>query len=44
MIMLLKNIPSSTFLALIFIAACGGGGGGSATTPDQPDPISTPDS
>ena len=42
--MLLKNIPSSTFLALIFIAACGGGGGGSATTPDQPDPISTPDS
>jgi hypothetical protein len=44
MIMLLKNVPSSTFLALIFIAACGGGGGGSATTPDQPDPISTPDS
>ena len=43
---LLKNIRSIAFIvAITFMAACGGGGGGgSETTPDQPDPISTPDS
>ena len=39
-----KKIRTISFIvAITFVAACGGGGG-SVTTPDQPDPITTPDS